>query len=311
MNDSQELEIKKHLYTRIMDVYRRKGAYIPLFQWVVRTGLRLKVVKDRIEVSLFLHVKEQGIKEWLDRTRLFFGFGLFRSGTTFLANFLAKVTPDAVILHEANVDDYWYYHSALQSETEAEKYVSMFRLAEIYYRMHNRREGLYGEISPFLRRHCKALQKQLPRAKFFHLVRDGRNVVRSIMSREILGRTDPLGHLTYPPPDDPYATRWKEMSRFEKVCWLWQCDNRYLRENIGLTLQFEKLITDYDYFKTRLSDPIGFGIPRATWQEYTRRIGNPTQVFRMDHWSGWSDSEREIFRNICGEEMLACGYEFE
>jgi hypothetical protein len=68
MNDSQELEIKKHLYTRIMDVYRKKGVYFPLFQWIVRTGLRLKVVKDRIGVSLFLQVKEDGMKEWFDRS---------------------------------------------------------------------------------------------------------------------------------------------------------------------------------------------------------------------------------------------------
>lgn len=309
--ESQELEIRKHLYTRIMDAYRKKGSYVPLFQWMVRTGLRLKVAKDQLGVRLFLKVREEGLNEWFARTRCFFGFALFRSGTTFLANFLARVTPHAVILHEPNVDDYWYYHLALQSEREAEKYIRDFRLAEIYYRMHHQREGLYGEINPFLRRHCKALQKHLPRAKFFHLVRDGRNVVRSIMSRSILDRTDPLGHLTYPPPDDPWAGRWKEMSRFEKVCWLWQCDNRYLRENIGRTLQFEKLIRDYEYFKTELSDPMGLDIPLAGWRQYTHRIANPTQVFRMNKWSEWSKSEREIFTELCGEEMVACGYPFE
>jgi hypothetical protein len=311
MSDSQELDVERRFYSRFMAAYRKRALYIPFFPTLLRAGLRLKIANDYGKVKIFSRGKEEEIKQWFGRTEIFFGFAIYRSGTAFLATFLDQVVPNAVIKHEANVNDYWYYHLALQSQTEADKYIRNFRLAEIYYRMHNRPESLYGEINPYLRRHVKALQKQLPGARFFHLVRDGRNVVRSLMSRELLDRTDPLGHLTYPPPDDPYAKQWKNMNRFERICWLWQCDNRYLRENVGVTLQFEKLVTDYGYFKTKLTDHIGIDLSEATWREYTHRVGNPTQVFRMDQWSGWSDAKRESFRAICGNEMGASGYDFD
>lgn len=311
MSDSEVFEVKKRYYTRIMDIYRKTGLSIPYLSTLLRTALRLKIAKDRLKLRTFSRANEREIREWFNSRSVFFGFGVFRSGTTFLANFLNEVVPDAVIEHEANVDDYWYYHLALQSEEEAEKYITEFRLAEIFSRMRHRPGNLYGEINPLLRRHCRALQKHLPRAKFFHLVRDGRKVVRSIMSRLILDRADPFGHLYQPPPGDPYAKRWKGMSRFEKVCWLWQCDNRYLRESIGTTLSFERLIADWDYFKKGLADPIGIRISQEVWQNYSGRIGNPTQVFRIGQWSSWSSSERETFVAICGEEMRACGYEIE
>jgi len=311
MKDAQELEVKRPFYSQIMKIYRENALGGPLLASLIRMGLQSKIAVDRLRINLLYRGKRTEIREWFDRRRIFFGFAIFRSGTAFLATFLNKVLPDAVVEHEANVNDYWYYHLALRSEEEAERYIRDFRMAEIYSRMHRRPEGLYGEINPYLRRHYKALRKELPRAKFFHLVRDGREVVRSIMSREILDKADPLGYLTQPPSGDPYAERWKGMSRFERICWLWQSDNKYLRENVGLTLRFERLITDYDYFRTKLTEHLGIEVSQEIWQRYTRRIGNPTQVFRMDRWSQWSDSEREQFRTICGEEMRACGYDFE
>jgi hypothetical protein len=311
MTDTHVLEVEKRYYTRMMDVYRRHRIYIPCLPTLIRTALRLKIGMDRRKIGTFSRAHSGEIAEWFNTRPVFFGFGLFRSGTTFLANFLNRVVPGAVIEHEANVDDYWYYHLALHSEAEAEKYIREFRLAEIVFRMRHRPGNLYGEINPFLRRHCRALQNHLPQARFFHVVRDGRSVVRSIMSREILDKTDPLGHLTRPSPEDSYAGRWNEMSRFERICWLWQEDNKYLRESIGKTLAFEKLVTDWSYFKKEFADHIGVNVSQEVWQTYTRRVGNPTQIFRMDPWSSWSDTDREKFRAICGMEMQACGYDLE
>ncbi len=311
MSDAELLDFKKRYYTQIMNIYRKKGIYVPGLPTLIRTALRLKVAKDRLKIRTFCRVSEEEIREWVDRKRLFFGFGLIRSGTTFLANFLNRVVPDAVIEHEANVVDYWYYPQALHSEPDAEKYIREYRLPEIVYRMRHRPGNLYGEINPFLRRHCRALQKLLPRARFFHLVRDGRKVVRSIMSRQTLDRTDPVGHLIRPPHDDPYAGAWEKMSRFEKICWLWQFDNRYLRESTGITLPFERLITDWDYFKKELADRIGIDVSQEVWQDYSRRVGNPTPTFRMGQWSSWAGLERDQFIAICGKEMKACGYEID
>jgi len=58
-------------------------------------------------------------------------------------------------------------------------------------------------------------------------------------------------------------------------------------------------------------DHIGVQVSQEVWQNYSRRVGNPTPVFRMAEWSSWSSLERERFIAICGGEMHACGYEFE
>ncbi len=188
MSDAELLDFKKRYYTQIMNIYRKKGIYVPGLPTLIRTALRLKVAKDRLKIRTFCRVSEEEIREWVDRKRLFFGFGLIRSGTTFLANFLNRVVPDAVIEHEANVVDYWYYPLAMHSEADAEKYIREFRLPEIVYRMRHRPADLYGEINPFLRRHGRALQKLLPQATFFHLVRDGgRSSVRSCHDRPWTG----------------------------------------------------------------------------------------------------------------------------
>ncbi len=89
------------------------------------------------------------------------------------------------------------------------------------------------------------------------------------------------------------------MSRFEKICWLWQSDNRYLRESIGITLPFERLITDWDYFRKELTDRIGIDVSQEVWQNYSGRVGNPTPTFRMGQWSSWA-VERDQFVAICG-----------
>jgi hypothetical protein len=311
MNEFRELDVERRFYSRFMAAYRTKGIYVPFLPGLLRTGLRVKIANDFVKVKLFARGKEEEIGRWFDSREIFFGFAIYRSGTAFLATFLDQVVQNAVIKQEANVNDYWFYHLALQSQHEAEKYIDGFRLAEIYHRMRGRPEPLYGEINPYLRRHVMALRRKLPKARLFHLVRDGRDVVRSLMSRELLDRTDPLGRLTYPPPGDPYERKWQGMTRLEKMCWLWQSDNQYLRQSTGRTVQFEKLITDFDYFKTNLADFLGIEIPETIWRQYTSRVGNPTQVFRMENWSRWSPVDRKVFGDICGEEMRACGYPFE
>lgn len=225
-----------------------------------------------------------------------------------MADFLNREAESAIILHEANVNDYWFYHKALRSEEEEKKYIGEFRKNEIYYRIHKSGVKLYGEINPFLRRHCKALQELIPNAKYFHLVRDGRDVVRSIMSREILSNKDPLGHLTYPPDNDEYKDKWQRMNRFEKICWLWQTDNRYMREQIRYTIQFEQLISDYDYFKEKLLDYIGIFIDKRTWEEYMNHRVNITPSYKIPHWSQWSKQQMKSFDEICSDEMEKCGY---
>jgi hypothetical protein len=300
--------VEKRIYTRLMDAYRRRPVYVPFANKLIRTTLIAKAKLEVRDVSNRGAAESDVIRDWYGNHRFFFGFAVLRSGTTFLARFLNQVAENDIIQHEPNINDYYYQALAIQSETDAADYIEKYRLWEIYYRLQGYSFGTYGEINPHLRRHSAALVRSLPEAKTFHLVRDGKGVLRSLMSREIFAFNDPMGKLIRPAAHDPYHSRWKSMTRFEKLCWLWQEDNRFLRETIGHTVQFEKLLSSYDYFCSELLEHIGLTVEREDWAAHTAQVNNQTPVYRMPSYESWESADREAFERICGDEMVANGY---
>ena len=295
-------------YTRLMNWYRRHNYYIPGLNTAARLMLKIRFAKEKSKVEDYYQNQTEAYKQWIAKTPLFFGFGSFRSGTVFLSNMLKTEIPNSHIEHEANVLDYWNYPKALQSDKAALEYIQQFRLKEIFWRTKAVPVAIYGEVNPFLRLHAKAIKLELPDVKLFHIVRDGREVVRSIYSREILGKSDPLNPLIKPPTTDPYASKWQGMSRFEKICWQWQFDNRFIREATGHNIKFEQLRSDYNYFKATLLDYLELDISKATWESYVSQKQNITPTYRLPHWKDWTAEQQNTFEQICGDEMRACGY---
>lgn len=300
------------LYTRVMKWYRLQPFRLPLANPGIRTALRARYGLQRLRIGLLTARQSAEIDEWYRSIQLFFGLGIVRSGTTFLANLLNREIPNTITLHEAVIDDYWSYRRAFYSETEALRYVRTFRRNEIFLRLRGTQIRAYGEINPFLRRHAVALKKVFPDAHLFHVIRDGRDVVRSIMSKGYFGTKDPVFRpLIHPPEPSPYAQRWSSMTRFEKVCWLWAEENRYLRENIPTTVRFECLVRDYEYFRARLLEPISAHIGVETWSRYCREAHNPSPAQTFPHWRSWNREQRCVFSEICGTEMEVNGYELD
>ena len=261
------------------------------------------------KISSIFKFEKLSFNEWLKKTRFFFGVSSIRSGTVFLTNMFNLELKNAYIGHEANVDDYWTYHKVVQDSYEALKYFQDFRLKDMFFRTrHHRTIKLYGEFNPMLRIHCRAIQKVLPQAKVFHIVRDARDAIRSVMSKEILGPKDPLGVLIRPPSGDPYQDEWSEMSRFEKLCWQWQHDNRIMGNAITHRIHFEQMLSDYDYFKEKLLDFLDVSISQESWQRYVSKPRNATHHHRLDTWEHWPKDQCAALERICGDEMAKYGY---
>jgi len=299
---------KYRLSTRIMKAYRSVTVTLPFFNHFIRLLLKIHYLTYRSKVNRYCRKKKEQKDRWFNDVTIFFGFAIIRSGTTFLADLLTREVYHAFITHEAIVDDYYAYPWALTSNSDARRYIDEFRLNDIYYRAGRSDAKTYGEINPFLRRHCHFLQKKLPNARFFHIVRDGRDVVCSIMNRATFDVKDPLNGLILPPPSSLHSSKWPHYSRFEKVCWWWQAENQYLRTNIRYTLQFERLISDYSYFKEGLLDYLDMEIPEINWQQYVIRPKNVTQKASFPHWLDWSSHQHSVFKDMCGNEMVANGY---
>jgi len=170
--------------------------------------------------------------------------------------------------------------------------------------------AIYGEVNGVLRRHIRGLKRQFPYATILHLTRDGRDVVRSMHSRQTMTKRDPVSSKIVPKYNDRMFERWSAASRFEKICWYWARENAYLRRHANHMIQLEQILTDYSYFKENILDKLNLNIPHYIWLSKVNKKINSTDKYKMAHWSRWTEVQKSIFNEICGKEQYANGYEF-
>ena len=89
--------------------------------------------------------------------------------------------------------------------------------------------------------------------KIVHIIRDGRDYLRSGMGRIWYTKEDddPRMKATYF-PNDPYYDKWNEMSRFEKICWRWQKKDGFIYDQVeemdnAITVKFEDIFKDDNF----------------------------------------------------------------
>ncbi len=254
-----------------------------------------------------LLVRDQDVERWASTKVIFFGLGMGRSGTSFLSRLLGSAA-DAHVVHEPVPEDFDAYQRAFRDGREAVRYLR-FRKREIYLRARRSDAHAYGEVNSVLRRHAVALKHAFPDAFLFHLVRDGRDVVRSMYSRGTMSATDATTRAIRPPKSDRYEGSWENMKRFERCCWYWQAENAYLRANAGPLVRLEEVLSDYGILRDSLLAPLKLKISEDLWKQAVETPENATRRLALPHWSEWEARRRESFVKICGEEMRCCGYD--
>ena len=143
-----------------------------------------------------------------------------RSGTAFLSDLLARA-PRTLIRHELPGD---FQILSLSRYSRSERAVDAL-LRERFAAVLPRDPGIevYGEVNSLLRYNADWLRRRFDPV-LLHVTRDGREFVRSAYERDVLTahqRQLPI----VPTDDDPFAEAWPEMSRFERICWIWQHTN--------------------------------------------------------------------------------------
>jgi len=263
----------------------------------------------------------------IDKT--FFILALGRSGTKFLATLLnrAKFSGDLLVQHEP-----WEYDHNMPSLSYygGDSTVISGMLDQRFKEIFNNLGSIkcYGEVNSYLRYNTDWLVERY-NPDLIHLVRDGREFVRSAFIRNVY-TPQQFGLPIVPKDSDPYSGLWEEMNRFQKLCWLWKHSNEYLNENIiGSPVRFESIISDYGYFKTRILEPLNLelpyhiwevekSIPRNTSMTYLIKSNLKNLIFRQKRmylkdsigkWSDWSNEMKDDFKKICGEMMMIMGYE--
>ena len=253
-------------------------------------------------------VSQEQLDIWMESWNYFFILGFGRSGTAFMANLLNH-SPGAYVFHEPVIEDFYAHVQAHYSPQKAIRYIRGFRKREIYTRTCHLFPGIYGEVNGALRCHAGAIKEVLPRATLIHLVRDGRDVIRSHMSRRTMTIKHPLSISIHPTKLDPWKTNWNKMDRFSKICWSWQEENARLRKTVGRLVQFERILSSYDYFYNEVLEPCSIFIDKKDWEMAISTPRNTTSNFKMPRWEDWSHAQQMRFNEICGEEMRNCGYD--
>ncbi len=255
--------------------------------------------------------------------KIFFIMALGRSGTQFLASLLAK-SPGALVYHEPMPEDRMYF--GLRYAGNFNKVVDHYlenRFQKLLPRKGHYR--VYGEVNSYLRCEIDWLKKRF-NPVLIHLVRDGRDFVRSAYTREVYTVKDK--NIVVPQDDDPYAGQWTQWNRFQKLCWYWKHTNEFLGSHIQKTVQFEKLIVDYSYFDLHILKPTGLDIPFDLWNREVKRPKNTSKrrilkqkirgivlprgknqrIKPIPHWTEWNQTQLQQFNEICAETMRTFGY---
>jgi len=256
----------------------------------------------------------------------FFILSLGRSGTTFLAELLNK-DPNAFVLHEPYELDKQiiFYRYAGVFSTILDKF-----LQERFSKLFSQVEGhkIYGECNSYLRYEVDWLKTQL-NANLIFLTRDGRDFVRSAYTRKVLTALDHQQSIV-PRDNDPYAEKWHQLDRFEKLCWYWRHTNEFLFSKLMYPVHFEKLINNYDYFKEKILKPTGGDISYDVWEREVKKPKNTSKkesmikttikqilLYRKDTQEihkpippcqMWDKNKTNKFWEICGETMTKLGY---
>ena len=233
-----------------------------------------------------------------------------RSGTLFLASLL-KSDPLCHVYHEPVQFEEIAHLRALMRPDSTESYLNKFRRYDIQNRILRDNCQKYVEVNGYLRLHAADLKKTFPNCRIIHLVRDPRNVVRSHMNRSVLTDEHPIYHQKMKNPPPLTNDEWRHMTRFEKLSWLWQYENRKMRNQACKTVRFESILTDFNYFEQHFIQELQLNINRPVWQQFVSVQINPSKTYFFPSYPKWSDELKKSFNQICGPEMDELGYRSE
>ena len=258
----------------------------------------------------------------MNNTNLVFILGSGRCGTKALVKMLAG-TPDLEAHHE--YVRYYYQKEAVLYFEGMISYEDMcVRLASIY-------DGAtyYSEAKTFLDSSHKlvwcadVLQKTYPKAKYVHLIRDGRKVASSFYNKLNIHQDKATKefreykaskkwetyNLPMPPPSEKYWWPTTEYNtRWERICWYWATMNDIIERFVvksdseSIQIRLEDLTTNINELK-RFLDFVEVPFRASYWDALQR----PDHVYVPINYS-LSSWQRDKFNEIATSTMERLGY---
>jgi len=181
------------------------------------------------------------------------------------------------------------------------------------------KEGIFIDINGFLQNSAPELKIVFAPKKVFHFVRNPKAVVRSYFTR----RNESDIHLV--PKNRTELEKWLDSDKFYQICWNWSNTTTQLLDAQTDLILFEKVTTDFTYFKSHILEPLNLVLPIQDWKVavekkvnkthskhyrwlYAKLKGKTYVEDELPPYEQWPDKYRQQFEELCGPAMKRCGY---
>ncbi|MBD3275798.1 MAG: hypothetical protein GF372_10820 [Candidatus Marinimicrobia bacterium] len=243
----------------------------------------------------------------LNKHNLFLILSTGRTGSTWLSKLLNNPDRGVLVKHEPVPEEEHYHKIGISYPDKAQGYIQKLRLREMALRCMNTKPVIYGEVNTNLGPFAKIIKNLIPETKVLHIVRDGKEYVRSVMNRTSYSEKDSNQHDILPVGFERKV--WDNYSRFQKICILWSYENKLLRQHSDKSIKYENLFDSYDRFKDLILSPLNLDIDLSEkWKNMNNKIVNPSSEYIFPKYENWTQNQKEIFHSMCETEMRQYSY---
>jgi hypothetical protein len=148
----------------------------------------------------------------------------------------------------------------------------------------------YSENAVCLRYHLNDVISEYPKCNIIHLVRDGRDFIRSGMSRV-------------------WYRKYSQSERIKKIAELWVNNQREIRKNIPKK-NYGGVVRMEDLVKNGLGDFIRDYLKLKFDNNIEMLDIHKTKKYEIEHWNKWTIEQKEIVEKVAGEELKFYGYKW-
>lgn len=239
--------------------------------------------------------------------------GMGRSGTKFLGSFFG-IDTNVYSTHEyIGNREYWlasWYLGGKYSKVILKRAKTKIE-SEI-------NKSVFMDVNAYPADSSESLKEVFDNPMIFHLVRNPKKVVPSLMIR----RDDKGIHKI--PKTEHEIEAWTKLSKLEQVCVNWVQTTEDLLKSDADLLQFENLIKDYNYLSEKVLTPLNINITQEQYNDFKSKKINKTrgwlygylyakykgkqQISKTITFDNFDEKQREQFYAICGPTMVKLGY---
>jgi len=173
----------------------------------------------------------------------------------------------------------------------------------------------YVENSWFMSALAEEFVELYPECKIVHLIRDGRDFVRSGVNRPWFNENHPLWKRWQSAIGRWNRDKWNPPSdcktAFEKICWLWAEQQRIIE--LGLSNIPEKNRSGRVYFEDLISGKINWFLERIGLEannEIVMKKVNSSRKHKMQKWPEWDSELIESAKRWMGKTLTKYNYEW-